>query len=394
MVRFLNIIVFIVSFLIQSNLIAQQITIDKDGVKHIHNTASVWGNNTKVELQFVRKIGELNTTDSNYVFYHPIDICKDSAGNIYFLDKDGGKCIRKFDKDWKFVKNIGRMGQGPGEFTYPLYLNIDKRGNLYILNFISGFFIVDPKGKEIKRFNIPYPPYYEEMKNLKMIPRDPRIGFLWDPINYWEFGIFNNGNLLLSISGGGGSFDKDFLNSNDFQKYYYTFRVINSNGENINYFGKPNISLGNDGKYHTIYNSPFIVDKNDDIYISYAELNEIEKRTPYGQRIIFVTDRLLDHNISKYLVPKNKNEFNLVSRNIGVDDSGRIWVATYTKETYPSTDPLSKENKVRFDVFTNDGIWLGIIPVPVRYNSMYVIDNSIYFIVDEISIVEYKIVEK
>ncbi len=48
-----------------------------DGVKYIHNHAPVWGETSKVKLEFVRKYGDPNETDSNYLFYKPMDIAVD-----------------------------------------------------------------------------------------------------------------------------------------------------------------------------------------------------------------------------------------------------------------------------------------------------------------------------
>jgi hypothetical protein len=48
-------------------------------------------------------------------FDNPSTVTCDPEGNIYVVDS-GAKNIKKFDKNGKFQKTIGREGQGPGEF--------------------------------------------------------------------------------------------------------------------------------------------------------------------------------------------------------------------------------------------------------------------------------------
>jgi hypothetical protein len=51
-------------------------------------------------------------------FQGPVDIKCDPKGNIYVCDFKAGQ-IFKFDAGGKFLKSIGRPGQGPGEFNMP-----------------------------------------------------------------------------------------------------------------------------------------------------------------------------------------------------------------------------------------------------------------------------------
>lgn len=53
-----------------------------------------------------------------YVLNRPNAMALDAAGNLYVADS-GERNIKIFDKNGKFVKTIGRAGQGPGEFQYP-----------------------------------------------------------------------------------------------------------------------------------------------------------------------------------------------------------------------------------------------------------------------------------
>lgn len=51
----------------------------------------------------------------------PVDIACDRKGNVYISDYKANN-IKKLDSSGKFIKVIGRKGQGPGEFNMPFWL--------------------------------------------------------------------------------------------------------------------------------------------------------------------------------------------------------------------------------------------------------------------------------
>jgi hypothetical protein len=60
------------------------------------------------------------------------DIVVDDAGVIYVLDSENFH-IKAFDPSGKFLRTIGRKGQGPGEFEIPLMMSLVKtRGELAV----------------------------------------------------------------------------------------------------------------------------------------------------------------------------------------------------------------------------------------------------------------------
>jgi len=70
----------------------------------------------------VRFVQELvlddNSMPEDIFFESPIHITSDATGNIYVCDYRANH-IKKFDASGKFIKIIGREGQGPGEFSWP-----------------------------------------------------------------------------------------------------------------------------------------------------------------------------------------------------------------------------------------------------------------------------------
>jgi len=69
-----------------------------------------------------------------YVLNRPNAMALDATGNLYVADA-GERNIKIFDKNGKFVKTIGRAGQGPGEFQFPLGVTIvPGRGEIAVVD--------------------------------------------------------------------------------------------------------------------------------------------------------------------------------------------------------------------------------------------------------------------
>ncbi len=59
--------------------------------------------------------------DPNTLFYQPTGIWASAGGDI-FVAEMGGKRVQMFDADGRFVRTIGKEGQGPGEFQFPFFI--------------------------------------------------------------------------------------------------------------------------------------------------------------------------------------------------------------------------------------------------------------------------------
>jgi len=63
----------------------------------------------------------------------PQDIRVAAEGSVYVLDwKD--VCVRIFDTNGKFVRAVGRPGQGPGEINLPCWIDLGPTGELFVLD--------------------------------------------------------------------------------------------------------------------------------------------------------------------------------------------------------------------------------------------------------------------
>ena len=77
----------------------------------------------------------------------------DDADNLYVLDSQNNR-ITVFDANGKFVRSIGRKGQGPGELGFPLGLAVTNDRHLVVMDLGNRAFVVyGPDGTYIR--NIP-----------------------------------------------------------------------------------------------------------------------------------------------------------------------------------------------------------------------------------------------
>jgi sugar lactone lactonase YvrE len=66
-----------------------------------------------------------------YTFNRPTDVAFDAAGNIFVADGYGNSRIVKYDKDGRFVKQVGSRGSGPSQFNLIHAIAVDAKGNVY-----------------------------------------------------------------------------------------------------------------------------------------------------------------------------------------------------------------------------------------------------------------------
>lgn len=96
------------------------------GIKLIANPETPKFGSFAFELEEDLAIGDVE--DEDYFFPRRVTLSVDDAGNIYVCD-NGNRRVQQYDRNGTFVRTVGRQGQGPGEYTYPSRLFLDKAGN-------------------------------------------------------------------------------------------------------------------------------------------------------------------------------------------------------------------------------------------------------------------------
>jgi hypothetical protein len=99
----------------------------------------------RYELTEDLRIG--SESDPQKLFYIIKDIDADTAGNIYVVDADNFR-IQVFDPSGRYIRTVGRKGQGPGEFQRPDGIALDEaRGRMLVIDRRLSLGIFDLSGR-------------------------------------------------------------------------------------------------------------------------------------------------------------------------------------------------------------------------------------------------------
>lgn len=103
-------------------------------------------------LRFVRRIGKKG--DGQEMFRSITGIWVDQTGKIYVTDALGEPCVQVFSSQGKFLFGIGAHSVGPNNFSLPSGVVTDDLGNIYVLDNLRHLFVVfTPEGKLIARLS-------------------------------------------------------------------------------------------------------------------------------------------------------------------------------------------------------------------------------------------------
>ena len=388
-------------FLLAAGSSAQKVE-TVDGVRVVHNEkGGLWGNSPKVSLELVRKIGDVDTEDENVAFHYPSDIAVDKEGNIYVLDS-GNTRIQKFGPDGKYLATIGRKGQGPGEFISPSGLDLDEDGNLVVTDTAqSRLHVIIGGGKDVKSIVLKDEPIY----GVRSLGAGGYIG----RASTYSFPRRNQP-------------EKKIGEMQLFRKLDPDGRVTASFGELADFGEALTSATGNA--------SEFDVDARDAITVSFNAQNRIEKYGPDG-KLLWRADRPLNYGTEvrkKGKIDRSGGNFsmsapemNVCSKGIAVDGRGRAWVVTLQrqlkKEEEVQTSMMSvggpggvnnvsikttgntelrTTDAFKLEVFAEDGVLLGEIPLTHFVDVIRIAGDSLFLIDRErgVTVYQYRIVEK
>jgi len=375
-------ILFLLLFLFSCGKTDQTYTIEmKDGVKYVHNCAPLWGDEPKVALEFVKKIGGLDIEDENYQLYKPCDVDCDAYGNVYVLDA-GNYRVQKYDVKGNFLLSMGRRGQGPGELENPRYLQIDSDGRIHV---------VDWSNHRVEVFETNGKALYSYRANER----------------YFAFKLLNNGDTVVDITQS--SYAKAQYPDDWKDLDLPLVHIYDLHGNVKRGIGKERIYK--DMTMTQIGNWVFIaVDKNDNIFLAFGHQNRIEKYLLDGKLLLNIS-RALNYKEStthesvevmyKGLEISIAN-VNIFSIGIYIDSQGRIWVPTHLRQLNP--DEMGPEGEkdspdlINFEVYNSEGVLLTKIPwefgIACRLRCIH--GDRLYFTDSEyeMCVYKYKIVEK
>jgi hypothetical protein len=342
----------------------------KDGVRYVHNLTPA-SEKPVADLSFVRKIGELESKDPDFQFARPMSVAEDSQGNLFILDdKDG--CVKKFAADRRFLLKFGRLGQGPGEFEYPMMVDVGDPGRVVVSTMSSEFHVFDHDGMYVDRFRLP--PYRGISPALLSSDRVVAYAFQMNGEN-------SRDNHVLAIFDFKGGVQQEF--------------------------GEAHLLATARDTWQANF-SQITVDDADNIFVTFTDQNRIEKYSETGQLLLSI-DRVLPYEIEDRIekstveargkvVPVERHVFTPVSRGIGVDGRGRIWVLTFQKAVNQHQPPKDfvAQDYLAFEVYNKDGVLLSRLPFPrevVKFDNMTMHGDHVFFVdpFDQACVYEYAV---
>jgi sugar lactone lactonase YvrE len=359
-----------------------------NGVRLVHNEKSGgWGSHPKVGIEMVRTIGGLDA-DENLSFRSPYDIARDSAGNLYILDM-GNRRIQKLSSEGKFIKTIGRPGQGPGEFQAPFSLDVDGKDLIFVCDALNRLVqVFEADGRPIR--------------SIKLA----------------ESGIFQIRRLPSGLIVKGGEPNLRDLLKNP-KKIPPLLELIDLNGNVKKSFGEATDykdSLVNS----TANKFALETDGEGNIYLGFWYQNRIDKYSPEGA-LLWRADRPLNYGtdvIDKGFIQRDEKgtaiqepKLNMISMGAAVDGKGRVWINTYNRQISPEDEGMGmsvggvqrtiREPKnttmdvYKLEIFSPEGILLGEIPLNHRAHGLRIFgDNLFIWERNDTTYYHYKVIEK
>jgi hypothetical protein len=345
----------------------------------------------KVEEEL--KIGSLDGQDE-YIFGDINDVVPGNNGTIIVSDI-GANLVRVFNHEGKFIKNVGRSGKGPGEYTGISGLKTFHDGQIAILN--TG----------LMRINI-YNPSGEIDKTI-------RIENDLFSTNMFEVDFENNMYVKTVLKSGP-----------EYPNWVYGWIKINARGEIVDTIEVPEereqrplsfvLYTASGPAYPFIFEPHFDMNSNGMLVYGHNRNNRIKMISQDSDTLIFELpaekapileeekrqwEAWKDYYNTKTIIPQMKPYF----KRIVSDSDGRIWVQRYSKSEKREFDigphygpEIYWWEQPTFDVFTPDGSYWETVQLPLRANFSDAKGDDIYAIYkgefDEEYAVRYRIIKK
>jgi hypothetical protein len=275
------------------------------------------------------------------ILFFPYIIRVDPIGNIYVLDAEDVN-IKIYDRNGRWIRNVGRRGQGPGEYTNLSDFDVSIDGRIFILDTQQHcMLILKPDGTFDSR----------------ILLKGSCLRLKVDSIGQ----VYLQQNISFIRKGDHGSYEMEMI-----------LKRIDSRGKNLFEYGKFPYSKVVWGPKKTergirivshrsreAHSTVWIVGKEDQLFVGYSGNYLItvfdRKGKPlfrFGREFNQVKHPLFNPDLAH---PRHYPAF--YSRYLFIDDEGNLWLKQYDENE--KTDHL-------YDVFSRDGIFIRQAVVPER----------------------------
>lgn len=304
---------------------------EKEGVIIVENPKEPIFRNDIFGLEEDLSIGEVEGSEE-YMFSNLSSIDVDDDENIYLFDSRQAK-IKVFDKSGNFKREIGKRGQGPGEFTFPWGMTISHKFGIVVFDLIYRRMIIFSLSGE-HQIDVP----------------------TWKQGGLLNMKLDSIGNIVGEVSIPG-------------EKRIYALKKFNIDFEpifTITSFERVKIPLleSISPKYH------YCITGNDEIIWGHSGNYIINVHSFDGKLIKKITNdfELIKINEEEYreqverkfggkpIPPEFEQELPIyypAFKSLSVDENGRLFVGTFQK--------ISEGKERYYDVFNSDGKYIAKI---------------------------------
>jgi len=328
----LSVLLILASFtLCRNQKIEWKGSIDEvDGITIVRNLKEPIYSENVLELKEDLSIGEAES-GGEYMFSQIRDIAVDEAENIYVLDMKERQ-IKVFDEKGRYLRTIGKKGQGPGELGIPAFMSITNQNEVVV---------EDPGNRRLTYYAL-NGDFLSSTSTAKMTIAQTKIDSLGNILGV----VQNIEKKVWEIR----KFDPDFNRSlcsfgtDPLPRDYRTYNPFKSSMR-WEVYPDDCVICGFPAEYELQVFDPEgklirkITKEYDPVKITPEEIEEAEKRAPPGRKLE---------------IPKYHESFVRVS----LTDRGRIIVQTRKK-----TDDRKQDY---YDVFDRDGRYVARVPLRMR----------------------------
>ena len=313
------------------------VTAMKDGVKTITNPEYPRDGRFIAKLTAEMSCGE-EAKPEMAMLNKPLDLRVDDQGRVYVMDW-GDVHIKVYDSQGRFLRTIGRKGQGPGEFDVPVFFDLMTGGKVCVLDGRQRrITILTSEGEYISGFR--FDGYF---RSLAIDGQDRLFLAKWAAAEELKLSTefrevpYITGIFRTDASG------KEMVHLTDFLGEVQVMKAVGSGG-----------IVGGGGVYMIVW----AINRQGKLY---GGFNEIYRLGAYGTdgKIEFAFGREFNplKNPRYKGQPGQKKTMPAFNRTIIFDEAANLWVELYKEDT-------TKE--FTYDVFSPEGIYLKQVRVDQR----------------------------
>jgi hypothetical protein len=329
-----------------------------DGVVLVHNPPVPL--NPLKAVRFEEELSFGAEEEGPGAVYQPGQFAVDGRDQVYIFESSEST-IKVFDKDGRFLRGIGRKGQGPGEFSQTGFPEFCPDGRLLVTDYQNrrtSFF--GPEGDFLTS--------YQWMRTVSI----PLL--ILDNTFIAQESVFDAGTSRLFLK----TYDLEGAELKSWGEFTNPAVKRITRGNTVAGFSiphSPRSVLAGDPALRRIYhclNNAYLIDVYDHEGCVFRKIDRPYERLPFtdADRKEFISRMSVPKKLAELLEDVFWPEIKSVTERMVCDDRGYLWVATH------ETKDEGGSKLTAYDVFDTEGrydarVWLGMTPQRFAAGKMY-----------------------